>query len=312
VKFKAENVKGIVIDLRNNGGGSLYEVVQMVGLFINQGPVVQVRDREGKSNILSDRQSGTLYDGPLAVMVNEFSASASEIFAGAIQDYKRGVVIGSTSTYGKGTVQRTVPFGNPIDQFSGRTDMGAVKLTFQMFYRVNGASTQLRGVESDIVLPDSYEYLKIREKDNESALPFHKIAAAPYFLWSQSAVYESAIAAEKERVQKDANFSTLKNNLAWIASTSEGYATLNLSNYQALQTKIKKVVEQNSALLKVAKPLVVKPVAVDNNKFFNNPDKSKGERYKAWLTALASDMPISETIKVMNKMILAKSSFVFK
>jgi len=290
----------------------LYEVIQMVGLFINQGPVVQVRDREGKSTVLSDRQSGTLYDGPLAVMVNEFSASASEIFAGAIQDYKRGVIIGSTSTYGKGTVQRSVPFGNPIDQFSGRTDMGAVKLTFQMFYRVNGASTQLRGVESDIVLPDSYEYLKLREKDNESALPFHKIATAPYFVWTQSGVYESAIASEKERIQKDANFNTLKNNLSWIASTSEGYAPLNLVDYQAQQVKIKKVVEQNNTLLKPAKNLTINPVAVDNDKFYNNPDKNKGERYKAWLNALKSDMPICETVKVMNKMIAAKSSFVYK
>ena len=312
VKFKAENVKGIVIDLRNNGGGSLYEVIQMVGLFINQGPVVQVRDREGKSTVLSDRQAGTLYDGPLAVMVNEFSASASEIFAGAIQDYKRGVIIGSTSTYGKGTVQRSVPFGNPIDQFSGRTDMGAVKLTFQMFYRVNGASTQLRGVESDIVLPDSYEYLKLREKDNESSLPFHKIATAPYFVWTQSSVYESAIASEKQRIQKDTNFNTLKNNLSWIASTSEGYAPLNLADYQAQQVKIKKVVEQNNTLLKPAKNLTINPVAVDNDKFYNNPDKNKGERYKAWLNALKSDMPICETVKVMNKMIAAKSSFVYK
>jgi len=312
VKFKAENVKGIVIDLRNNGGGSLYEVIQMVGLFINQGPVVQVRDREGKSTVLSDRQAGTLYDGPLAVMVNEFSASASEIFAGAIQDYKRGVIIGSTSTYGKGTVQRSVPFGNPIDQFSGRTDMGAVKLTFQMFYRVNGASTQLRGVESDIVLPDSYEYLKLREKDNESSLPFHKIATAPYFVWTQSSVYESAIASEKQRIQKDINFTTLKNNLSWIASTSEGYAPLNLADYQAQQVKIKKVVEQNNTLLKPAKNLNINPVAVDNDKFYNNPDKNKGERYKAWLNALKSDMPICETVKVMNKMIAAKSSFVYK
>jgi len=312
VKFKAENVKGIVIDLRNNGGGSLYEVIQMVGLFINQGPVVQVRDREGKSTVLSDRQAGTLYDGPLAVMVNEFSASSSEIFAGAIQDYKRGVIIGSTSTYGKGTVQRSVPFGNPIDQFSGRTDMGAVKLTFQMFYRVNGASTQLRGVESDIVLPDSYEYLKLREKDNESSLPFHKIATAPYFVWTQSSVYESAIASEKQRIQKDTNFTTLKNNLSWIASTSEGYAPLNLADYQAQQVKIKKVVEQNNTLVKPAKNLNINPVAVDNDKFYNNPDKNKGERYKAWLNALKSDMPICETVKVMNKMIAAKSSFVYK
>ncbi len=312
IKFKAENVKGIVIDLRNNGGGSLYEVIQMVGLFINQGPVVQVRDREGKSTVLSDRQSGTLYDGPLAVMVNEFSASASEIFAGAIQDYKRGVIIGSTSTYGKGTVQRSVPFGNPTDPTSGRTDMGAVKLTFQMFYRVNGASTQLRGVESDIVLPDSYEYLKMREKDNEFALPFHKIATAPYFLWSQSAVYEPAIVLEKERIQKDSNFNTLKANLSWIAGINDGFASLNLANYQALQVKIKKVVEQNNVLLKPSKLLTVNPVAVDNDKFYNNPDKNKGERYKAWLNALKSDMPICETVKVMNRMMAAKSSFVYK
>jgi carboxyl-terminal processing protease len=125
-------------------------------------------------------------------------------------------------------------------------------------------------------------------------------------------VYESAIAAEKERIQKDANFNTLKNNLSWIASTSEGYAPLNLADYQAQQVKIKKVVEQNNALLKPAKNLTINPVAVDNDKFYNNPDKNKGERYKAWLNALKSDMPISETVKVMNKMIAAKSSFVYK
>ena len=116
----------------------------MVGLFINQGPVVQVRDKEGKSSSLNDKQAGTVYDGPLVVMVNELSASASEIFVAAIQDYKRGIIIGSTSTYGKGTVQKTVPFGKPIDFTSGRTEYGAVKLTFQKYYRINGGSVQLK------------------------------------------------------------------------------------------------------------------------------------------------------------------------
>jgi carboxyl-terminal processing protease len=114
-KLKAEKVSSIIIDVRYNGGGSLYEVVQMVGLFIDKGPVVQIRDKEGRSQILADETPGILYDGPLVVMVNEFSASASEIFAGAIQDYKRGIIVGSTSTYGKGTVQRNVAFGKPMD-----------------------------------------------------------------------------------------------------------------------------------------------------------------------------------------------------
>ena len=144
IKLKAEKVKSIIIDVRFNGGGSLYEVVQMVGLFINKGPVVQIRDKEGRSQVLADETPGTIYDGPLVVMVNEFSASASEIFAAAIQDYKRGIIIGSTSTYGKGTVQKTVPFGKPIDFTSGRTEYGAVKLTFQKYYRINGGSVQLK------------------------------------------------------------------------------------------------------------------------------------------------------------------------
>jgi carboxyl-terminal processing protease len=150
-KLKAEKVKGIIIDVRYNGGGSLYEVVQMAGLFIDKGPIVQIRSKEGRSQILSDETPGILYDGPLVVMVNEFSASASEIFAGAIQDYKRGLIVGSTSSYGKGTVQRNVAFGKPLDAMGIQTEYGAVKLTFQKFYRVTGSSTQRKGVVPDVV-----------------------------------------------------------------------------------------------------------------------------------------------------------------
>ena len=152
----------------------------MAGLFIEDGPIVQVKDRDNKPSVLKDKDKTVLYSGPLAVMVNEFSASASEIFAAAIQDYDRGVIIGSTSTYGKGTVQRNIGL-DPETGFSmSNSDLGTVKLTLQKFYRINGGSTQLKGVTSDIVLPDQLEYLKVREKDNPDALPWDEINKSPY------------------------------------------------------------------------------------------------------------------------------------
>lgn len=184
VKLKEQNVDGIVIDLRNNGGGSLYDVVQMAGLFIEDGPIVQVKDKDNRPSVLKDKDKTVLYTGPLAVMVNEFSASASEIFAAAIQDYGRGVIIGSTSTYGKGTVQRNIGL-DPETGFSmSNSDLGTVKLTLQKFYRINGGSTQLKGVASDIVLPDQLEYLKLREKDDPDALPWDEIVKSPYTGWN--------------------------------------------------------------------------------------------------------------------------------
>ena len=197
IKLKKENVQGIILDLRNNGGGSLPEVVNMVGLFIKGGPVVQVKDRNGKPAILSDNDTSVLYSGPLAVMVNEFSASASEIFAAAIQDYKRGIIVGS-DTYGKGTVQRTLPLGKPLDLFSGQTEYGTLKLTFEKFYRINGGSTQLKGVTPDVNFPDEYDYLKLREKDQPSALGWDQLQKADY------ATYNSGInwSSVEEKAQK--------------------------------------------------------------------------------------------------------------
>lgn len=299
IKLKKENISGLVIDLRNNGGGSLYEVIQMVGLFINQGPVVQVRDRDGKANVYGDQRAGTLYDGPLAVLVNELSASASEIFAGAIQDYRRGVVIGSTSTYGKGTVQRTVPFGNVVDMNSGRTDMGAVKLTFQMFYRINGGSTQLKGIEPDIVLPDSYEYLKIREKDVPHALPWDQIPKATYLTWHKDYGHDQVIKTENERVKQNSSLNLLKDNLIWLSKLNEEPASLKIDRYKALQKQIRSTVSQNTTLLKLKEEMNIAPATADQDKFFNNPDKNKGERYQAWLRALKYDMHVGETVKVV-------------
>jgi len=155
-KLKEENVEGIILDLRNNGGGSLRDVVKMSGYFIENGPIVQVKSRKGSPEILSDRDPGVLYDGPLIVMVNEFSASASEILAAALQDYGRAVIVGSNSTFGKGTVQRFFDLDRAITGNNAIKPLGSIKLTTQKFYRVDGGSTQLKGVEPDIVFPDNY------------------------------------------------------------------------------------------------------------------------------------------------------------
>lgn len=313
-KLKAENVKGIVIDIRSNGGGSLYEVVKMVGLFIKSGPVVQVKERSGRvdQNTWRDNDESVLYDGPLAVMVNEFSASASEIFAGAIQDYKRGVIIGSTSTYGKGTVQRQVPFGNRNDLFSGRTDMGAMTLTFQKFYRINGGSTQLKGVTPDIVLPDALEYYKGREKDNPGALPYDEIPKLNYQTWSSDFGLESLAKKENERIQSNPSLNLLKSNLQWLAKNSELPVDLNLEKYRNRQQQIMSTVNQNNALLKAKQELNVSALAADKDKFYNNPDPSKGERYQAWLKFLKTDMHIDESVKIVSQMAHSQVQMVAK
>ncbi len=312
IKLKSEKVDGIVLDLRNNGGGSLYEVVQMVGLFVNQGPVVQVKGREGDPQVLSDNNKSVLYDGPLAVMVNEFSASASEIFAAAIQDYKRGIIIGSSSTYGKGTVQKNVSFGKPIDFTSGRTELGAVKLTFQKFYRINGGSTQLKGVTPDVVLPDSYEYLKIREKDNPVALPWDEVKKASYQTSSDDFGYSNAIKHANDKINSNSTLGLIKSNAAWLAQNNEKPVSLNLMRYRDEQKAIKTTVTQNNSLIKLKDEMNVYALSEDKDKFYNNQDKAKGERYQAWLKLLKTDLYISETAGIVSDMITTKNNTVKK
>jgi carboxyl-terminal processing protease len=299
-KLKAEKVSSIIIDVRYNGGGSLYEVVQMVGLFIDKGPVVQIRDKEGRSQILADETPGILYDGPLVVMVNEFSASASEIFAGAIQDYKRGIIVGSTSTYGKGTVQRNVAFGKPMDSLGIQTEYGAVKLTFQKFYRVTGSSTQKKGVVSDVVFPDEYELLKYREKDNPSALNWDVIQTVPYKPWvSNYNITKIALDATK-KIEADTNTAKFKNNLKWIAAQMNHPAYLKLDKYTQYKKQVQSVIQQNEGILKLNKLMQVSATKADYDKFYNNPDKSKQDRYQAWLKLVAKDIQINESSNLLN------------
>ncbi|HAN66816.1 MAG TPA: tail-specific protease, partial [Chitinophagaceae bacterium] len=212
-KLKAEKIDGIIVDLRGNGGGSLYDVVQMAGLFIEDGPICQVKGRDERPYILRDKDKNVQYDGPLAVMVDQTSASASEIFAAAIQDYKRGVVIGSSSTYGKGTVQRNIPLNPENDNiFSAKKteDLGSVKLTLQKFYRINGGATQLKGVTPDIVLPDRYEYLKFREKDNPLSLKWDEINRADYRSWNSMINTDAIVQMSRDEVNKNETFNKIR------------------------------------------------------------------------------------------------------
>lgn len=308
-KLKDQSVDGIVIDLRNNGGGSLYDVVQMAGLFIEDGPIVQVQDRDKKPSVLKDKDRSVLYSGPLAVMVNEFSASASEIFAAAIQDYGRGVIIGSTSTYGKGTVQRNIGL-DPETGFSmSNSDLGTVKLTLQKFYRINGGSTQLKGVSSDIVLPDQLEYLKVREKDDPDALPWDEINKSSYTSWSAGYDLKTIQQLSRERVINDSAFSIIQKNTEWLAKQNDKQYSLQLDKYRKTQKKIKELYAQNASLLKLKEEINLTALPEEENRWAD--DKAKQERFKQWLKTLRQDIYLNEAVKVVDDIIgqqnLAKS-----
>lgn len=309
-KLKAENVEGIVIDLRSNGGGSLSEVVKMVGLFIEDGPVVQVKNRDEKQNILSDRDKSVLYSGPLTVLVDEFSASASEIFAAAIQDYKRGIVIGSTSTYGKGTVQRSIPLSpeseSPLFSDKNTEDLGALKLTLQKFYRVNGGTTQLKGVVPDIVLYDRLETLKFREKDNPAALPWDEISKADFKPWAGAANNDAVISAAVAQLNNGSVFSKIKENVNKLEAFSEKEYSLNISKYREEQKAVKEMYKELEDLSKLAKEIDITNAAVDVNTI--NAAKDRAERNKQWLKRLGSDIYLDETVKVINSLIEQKTT----
>jgi carboxyl-terminal processing protease len=302
IKLKEQNIDGIIMDLRNNGGGSLYDVVQMVGFFIDEGPIVQVKDRDGNPNVLRDRDKTVLYDGPLAVMVNEFSASASEIFAAAIQDYNRGVIIGSTSTYGKGTVQRNIGLeGNSGLLANNTQELGSVKLTLQKFYRINGGSTQLKGVTPDIVIPDQLEYLKYREKDNPDALPWDEIKKTDYN--SSKPLYDmnTIRTASLDRINANQSFKAIRESSAWFARINDKEFSLNLVKYRAEQKQVKETYKQIESINKTNPELELVLIPNDEKKL--SVDNDKLERRKQWAKNLGKDIYLNESVNVMNDMI---------
>ncbi len=302
IRLKEQKVDGIIMDLRNNGGGSLHDVIQMVGLFIEEGPIVQVKDRDGKPQIYRDRDKSVLYDGPLAVMVNEFSASASEIFAAAIQDYNRGIIIGSTSTYGKGTVQRNIGLDKSMGILQPNSELGTIKLTLQKFYRINGGSTQLKGVSSDIALPDMLELSPVREKNNPDALPWDEIQKADYTNWKYSLDLEPIKNASNERIKANPGFNLIKSNVEWFASENNKQFTLNLKKYQEEQKEIKERAKQVDSLNKMPTEVNVEALEEDLQRL--SYDVSKTERFKQWIKNLRTDIYLDEAVKVINDMIV--------
>jgi len=300
-KLKEEKVDGIVIDLRNNGGGALYDVVQIVGLFIDQGPVVQVKDRGRNPEMWTDKNKGVMYDGPLTVLVNEFSASASEIFAAAIQDYGRGVVIGSTSTYGKGTVQRS--YGLDPQNFNNtNAELGSLKLTLEKYYRINGGSVQLKGVVPDIVVPDYYEYLKLRERDNVNALPYDEIDRAKYTVFSPGFSFETVRNLARTRINNDSVFQLIKKETDLLAKQDDKEYPLEINQFKAERKIGSDAVKRIEKLIKLDKSMDISYLKQDQGRYVSE-DKEKTERYKNWLNNISKDRYVDEAVKVIHDMV---------
>jgi carboxyl-terminal processing protease len=220
-KLKTENVRGIVMDLRRNGGGSLQEAISLAGLFIRKGPVVQTRDPSGKIEVGTDDDGSVAYDGPLVLLTSRFSASATEIVVGALQDYERAVVVGDTSTFGKGTVQAMVPLGPLMDRagLAHGYDPGALKVTISKFYRPSGASTQLRGVASDILLPSPTDFADVSEAKLKDPLPWDTVPARAYERLNRVQPHVQALrAGSARRVKADPAFAYLAASVQRLAN----------------------------------------------------------------------------------------------
>lgn len=296
--LKQAGVNGIVLDVRDDGGGSLSTVVDIAGLFIEQGPIVQIKSAGRKKEVLYDRDKKIEWDGPLVIMVNSFSASASEILAAAIQDYKRGIIIGSKQTYGKGTVQNVIDL-NSFVRSSSSGDLGALKTTTQKFYRINGGSTQLEGVSSDIVMPDRYAYLKMGERDVDNAMPWDKIDPATYSVWTKNAKFEKVIADSKKRIALNPQFKLIEENAKWIDERSkENLYSLKMEAFK----KTQKAIEDTN---KKFKPISdydyhAKFTSLPQEAEAMKKDASLKEKRERWHESLSKDIYVEEALNVLD------------
>ena len=297
IKLKAQNVQGIILDLRNNGGGSLTEVGDILGLFMNTGPYVQVKDGNGKIQTLKNKTSAPLWTGPLVIMQNELSASASEILAGAVQDYGRGVVIGSPQSFGKGTVQTFVDLNRFLNT---NDDFGSLKLTIQKFYRVTGESTQRKGIESDFKMKDFFTYAEIGERYDDYALAWDKIPAVPY----QRMNYFTAQALQKDmeaRLMNNKAYQLVQESAQWKENLDkEESISLNLTKFNEVMKTRKAQIEKFKALDKFNNGLV----------FTLNPDEILREKKdevfakksQNWKKNLQRDLYLQEAVNIASQL----------
>jgi len=295
--LKKEGVEGLVLDLRDNGGGSLRTAVDIAGLFIKEGPIVQVASGGKRKEVLNDEDDSILWDGPLVILVNELSASASEILAAAMQDYKRAIIIGSKQSYGKGTVQNMVDLNRWVRN-NELGDMGALKITTDKFYRVNGGSTQLEGVKSDVVMPDRYSYIEIGERDYENPLPYDMISPANYQPWDGYIDYEGTIQRSKERMAKSQQLQLIDENARWIKqSRDEMEVTLKFDEYVADIEKRKEETKKFDAIKNYDNKLSY--LSLPNEKALMQQDTTLKEKRRRWHESLAGDIYVEEAVNVL-------------
>jgi carboxyl-terminal processing protease len=296
-KLKKADVHGIIMDVRDNGGGSLTTVVDIAGLFIEKGPIVQVKSAGKKKEVYYDKDDKVQWDGPLVVMVNSFSASASEILAAAIQDYHRGIIIGSKQTYGKGTVQNVIDL-NQFVRNSELGDLGALKTTTQKFYRINGGSTQLEGVSSDVMMPDRYSYVKMGERDIDNAMKWDKIDPADFTPWNQPN-FENAIENSKKRIALNNEFKLIDENAKWINDRSEETVyTLKLDKFQAEQKALEENAKKYKSIVDYQNHLKFESLPSEEEASAKDPVlKEKRDR---WHESLGKDIYVQEAVNILD------------
>jgi len=308
-RLKAEGVVGLIVDLRNNGGGSLKTAIEISGLFIDQGPIVQVKYRGEDPVVKEDIDPQIQWEGSVVVLVNEFSASASEIFAAAMQDYKRAVILGGNQTYGKGTVQNILP----INQFYPKyeKDLGFLKMTIQKFYRVNGGSTQKEGVYSDIAMPSRYSYMKFGERDLDGALAWDKVPQAKYTQTNSYANFNDVVYNSKERIANDTNFKMVNEYAKWLKkSQDETTFSLNSKTFFTEGDAKEKEAGKFKSVFDYKSNLTFLSPKYEQNLFKTNQDLA--DKRVAWHKNLAKDMYVSEALNVLSELRLREKGEIVK
>ena len=298
IKLKNNGIQGLILDLRNNGGGSLQTVVEMTGLFIEKGPVVQVKSIGNRKKVLYDRDPQVYWDGPLVLLINEMSASASEIISAALQDYNRAIIIGSEKSFGKGTVQNIID----LNRFISNTDydMGALKVTTDIFYRINGESVQLEGVQSDIIIPDSYMYIFNGERDEKNPIKWDKIGPATYTKWNK---YSDKFNYVKDQINKKLDQNKLINNIydraQWIRNQQNlKNVPLNIVEYKKYQKNQKQKASQFDNISKYQNELSFNLLKAE--KPFINANRELFEARAKWHESLSKDIFIDQAVNALD------------
>ena len=297
IKLKNNNINGLILDLRNNGGGSLKSVVDMTGLFIEKGPVVQVKSLGNRKKVLYDKDPNIFWEGPLVVLMNKMSASASEILAGALQDYGRAVIIGNENSFGKGTVQNVVDLNSFV--YNSKYDLGALKITTDKFYRINGESVQLEGVKSDIIIPDSYKYILKGEKGEKNPLTWDKIDATNFNKWNSKKENFSKISLDSQiRIDNNEFSELIEDRALWIKNQRNNRSfNLNLDKYRKFIDKQKNENKKYDNILEYENSLIFKLLKSEKDYILSNK-KLLSSRNK-WHKNLSKDLYVAEGVNAL-------------